>query len=91
VPRPVRLSALSHRVVRLLVEELGFRSLALEGDDASTLGLDAYVRTGTGDPRVMLAEARSFWRTEEILDVIRWMRPFNRQPPDDRFLSHAKS
>ncbi|WP_243981562.1 erythromycin esterase family protein [Streptomyces sp. NEAU-YJ-81] len=77
------LSALSHRLVRLLVEELGFRSLMLEGDDASRVGLDEYIRTGTGDPRVLLAQARSFWQTEETLDVIRWMRSFNRHHPDD--------
>ncbi|MFD3920505.1 erythromycin esterase family protein [Streptomyces sp. NPDC058595] len=77
------LSALSHRLVRLLVEELGFRSLALEGDDASRVGIDEYIRTGAGDPRLMLSGARSFWRTEEILDVIHWMRSFNRRHPDD--------
>ncbi|GGQ35938.1 hypothetical protein GCM10010266_69040 [Streptomyces griseomycini] len=77
------LSALSHRVLRVLVEEWGFRSLALEGDDASRVGLDAYVRAGTGDPRALLAGARSFWQTEEILDVIRWMRSYNRRHPDD--------
>ncbi|MER5227315.1 erythromycin esterase family protein [Streptomyces flaveus] len=87
------LSALSHRLVRLLVEDLGFRSLALEGDDASRLGLDEYIRTGTGDPRVMLSKARSFWQTEEILDVIRWMRSFNRRHPDDpvRFAGASRS
>ncbi|MFD4240584.1 erythromycin esterase family protein [Streptomyces sp. NPDC058525] len=77
------LSTLSHRLVRLLVEELGFRSLALEGDDASRVGLDEYIRTGTGDPQVMLSGARSFWQTDEILDVVRWMRDFNRRHPDD--------
>ncbi|MFD9869364.1 erythromycin esterase family protein [Streptomyces niveus] len=77
------LSTLSHRVVRLLVEELGFRSLALEGDDASRVGLDEYISGGTGNPRALLAEARSFWRTGEILDVVRWMRSFNVRHPDD--------
>lgn len=77
------LSALSHRVVRYLVEELGFRTLALEGDDASRIGLEEYVRTGSGDPRDLLAGARSFWLTEEILDVVHWMRDFNRTHPQD--------
>ncbi|MGP3953609.1 erythromycin esterase family protein [Streptomyces sp. 7N604] len=87
------LSAVSHRVVRLLVEELGFRSLALEGDDASRVGLDEYVRTGTGDPRALLAEARSFWQTEEILGLIQWMRSYNHQHPGDpvRFAGIAPS
>ncbi|MFD7547732.1 erythromycin esterase family protein [Streptomyces sp. NPDC059816] len=77
------LSALAHRIVRLLVEERGFRSLALEGDDATRVGLDAYVSTGTGDPRALLAGARSFWRTAEILDLVHWMRAFNLRRPDD--------
>lgn len=85
--------ALSHRIVRLLVEEMGFRSIALEGDDASRIGLDEYIRTGTGDPRVLLSDARSFWQTEEILDLVRWMRSFNRRHPDDqvRFAGAARS
>ncbi|MFE2040238.1 erythromycin esterase family protein [Streptomyces sp. NPDC059477] len=77
------LSVLAHRMLRFLVEELGFRTLALEGDDASRVGLDTYIGTGAGDPRPMLAGARSFWRTEEMLDVVHWMRSFNRRHPDD--------
>lgn len=76
-------SALAHRIVRLLVEEVGFRSLALEGDDAVRLGLDAYVRTGAGDPRALLAGARSFWQTGELLDTVRWMRAFNLRHPEE--------
>ncbi|WP_262704085.1 MULTISPECIES: erythromycin esterase family protein [Streptomyces] len=85
------LSALSHRIVRLLVEERGFRSLAIEGDNPSSVGLDEYIRTGAGDPRALLAGARSFWQTEEILDVVRWTRSFNRRHPDDpvRFVDTA--
>jgi erythromycin esterase len=77
------LAVASHQVVRLLVEELGFRSLALEGDDPSRLGLDAYIATGEGDPRALLAEARPFLRTEEILDLVLWMRSYNRRHPHD--------
>ncbi len=76
------LSAVAHRVLRVLVEEAGFRALALEGDDAVRVGLDAYVRTGAGDPRALLAGARPFWRTEEILDAVRWMRAYNERRPD---------
>lgn len=77
------LSAVADRVVRFLVEQLGFRSLALEGDDAARLGLDEYIRGGTGDPAALLAGARSFWQTEELLDVIRWMRSYNHRHPGD--------
>ncbi|MEU6001341.1 erythromycin esterase family protein [Streptomyces sp. NPDC047197] len=77
------LSVLQHRMLRFLVEEQGFRSLLLEGDDPARLGLDAYVLTGAGDPRALLSEARSFWRTGEILDVLRWMRAHNERNPHD--------
>ncbi|MEU9607498.1 erythromycin esterase family protein [Streptomyces sp. NPDC048057] len=77
------LSALAHRAVRLLVEEAGFRAVALEGDDAARVGLDAYVSTGAGDPRALLAGARSFWRSQEVLDLVEWMRSYNVQHPDD--------
>ncbi|MFI0452770.1 erythromycin esterase family protein [Actinomadura sp. 6N118] len=77
------LSVVAHRIVRLLVEEAGFRTLALEGDDAARLGLDVYVATGEGDPRAMLAGARAFWQTGEILDLIRWMRFYNESHPED--------
>jgi erythromycin esterase len=77
------LSTLSHRILRFLVEGLGFRSLALEGDDATSVTLDEYVRTGTGDPAALLAGARSFWRTTELLDAVRWIRRHNQRHPAD--------
>ncbi|MFI0355196.1 erythromycin esterase family protein [Actinomadura sp. 9N407] len=76
-------SVLQHRVARFLVEELGYRTLALEEDWTRSLSLDAYVRTGEGDPRELLAEMWLPWRTREILDVITWMREFNERHPND--------
>ncbi|WP_406168313.1 erythromycin esterase family protein [Streptomyces sp. NBC_00996] len=78
------LATASYGVIRQLVEELGFRSVALEGDDPSRLGLDEYLRTGEGDARALLAEARPFLRTEEILGTVLWMRAYNRGHPDDQ-------
>lgn len=77
------LSVLAHQVLRFLVERMGFRSLVLEGDDATSAAMDRYVRTGEGDPRALLAEARSFWRTAEMLDVVEWVRRHNQRHPED--------
>lgn len=77
-------SLVAHRMLRMLVEELGFRALLLEGDEQASAELDAYVRTGTGDPARTLAAARPFYRTAEVLDVVRWMRSFNQAHPDDQ-------
>ncbi|MEV5541754.1 erythromycin esterase family protein [Saccharopolyspora shandongensis] len=78
------LAAVAHRLLRFLVAELGFRSLLLEGDDAASAELDAYVRTGRGDPREVLTGARPFLRTEEVLDAVRWIRSRNERHPGDQ-------
>jgi erythromycin esterase len=78
------LSTLTHRVMRFLIEQHGFRSLALEGDEAASIALDTYVRTAEGDPMTILAGARPFWRFAEILEAVRWVRARNEQNPDDR-------
>ncbi|MGP4021284.1 erythromycin esterase family protein [Saccharopolyspora sp. 5N708] len=77
------LSVVAQRMLRFLVVELGFRSLALEGDDAASVLLDEYVRTGRGDPREVLTGARSFLRTEEVLGAVEWIRGYDEQHPDD--------
>jgi erythromycin esterase len=85
------LSVISHRILRLLVQEHGFRSLALEGDAAASAELDEHVRTGEGDLAALLARARPFWRTAEILGVARWVRNYNRRNPDDLVsIAHAE-
>ncbi|MEU2130366.1 erythromycin esterase family protein [Streptomyces sp. NPDC018352] len=75
------LSDVAHRIVRLLVEEEGFRTVVLEGYDPGRIGLDVYVATGDGDPHPLLGRARSFWQTAEILDLVHWMRSYNKHHP----------
>ncbi|GAA2814396.1 erythromycin esterase family protein [Saccharopolyspora taberi] len=74
---------LAHRMVRFLVEEMGFRSVVLEGDDAKSAEIAEHLRTGDGDLRAMLADARTFWRIEEVLGLIAWLREHNEAHPDD--------
>src|SRR5438105_1345846 len=77
------LCVLTHRVMRFLIDEHGFRSLALEGDEAASIDLDTYVRTEEGDPQTILARARSFLRLAEILGAVRWIRARNERNPND--------
>ncbi|WP_198036934.1 erythromycin esterase family protein [Nocardia sp. BMG51109] len=77
------LSVVAHRILRFLVEHMRFRSFVLEGDDAASAAIDAYVRKGVGDPRALMGNARSFWRTEELVDVVTWLRGYNRRHPAD--------
>ncbi|TDC84899.1 erythromycin esterase family protein [Actinomadura sp. 7K507] len=78
-------TALGHRVLRLLAEKLGFRVLAIQDDETVVDRLDAYVRTGEGDPREALADLWVPWRSREMLGVVEWARSFNRRHPSDPF------
>lgn len=78
-------ASLGHRVLRLLVEELGFRTLAFLDDEAAVAGLDAYIRTGDGDPRAGLAQLWRPWHDQEMLRVVEWARWFNQRHPADPF------
>lgn len=69
---------LKHRMFRFLVERMGFRTLAFEEDFAGGVAIDRYVTTGQGDVRQVVADMSfPFWKAEEILQLVRWMRSYN--------------
>lgn len=79
---------LKHRMLEFLVEEMGFRSFVIEASFPDCLPLTDYVRTGKGDPAFALANQRFWtWDTEEVLDMVRWMRRYNEDPSHKEKLS----
>lgn len=71
---------LKHRLVRCLVEELGFTSFAIEASMPEAERLNRYVLTGEGDPAALVAGMYFWtWKTEEVLDLVLWMRRHNEQ------------
>lgn len=74
---------IKHRMIGFLVEEMDFRTVAFEADFASGVMIDRYVLSGEGDPRQLVAQLSSpFWATEEILDLVEWMRDYNETHDD---------
>lgn len=73
----------AHILLRALVEQAGFRAVAIEGTTETAVALDRFVRTGDGDPAALLATSQSFLRTHEALAVIRWLRAWTDAHPDD--------
>ncbi|SDQ29528.1 erythromycin esterase family protein [Actinopolyspora saharensis] len=73
----------THVLLRRLVEQAGFRAVAIEGTSETAVALDRFVRTGEGDPATLLAASQSFLRTREALGVIRWLRTWNEAHPND--------
>ncbi|HSN89309.1 MAG TPA: erythromycin esterase family protein, partial [Thermoanaerobaculia bacterium] len=69
---------MKHRLFELLVEEMGFTHLAFEGGMAEWQKINEYVLTGVGDPAQLLRAQLTWpWNTQEVLDLILWMRQYN--------------
>lgn len=71
------------RAFQFMVEELGFRALAINDDAIVAERLDDLVRGADEDPAEALGAAWPPWRTEETVEVLQWMRAYNREHPAD--------
>lgn len=71
-----------HRMLKFLVEKMGFNGLILETPQQNAKAIDSYIKTGKGDPKELLSEL-GYWvhNTQEMLNVIEWMRRHNVQNP----------
>lgn len=79
---------MKHRVVQYLVREKGFRAFGIEATWAEATRINRYVHTGEGDPAVLLSNLYFWtWNTQEVLDMIRWMREYNQGVPADQRVS----
>jgi erythromycin esterase len=69
---------LRHRLLRHLVEHLGFRLLALEAPYSGAQALNAFVLGGDGDCASALKRlASTMWNVDEFADVVQWLRNHN--------------
>ena len=67
----------THRIIRVLVERLGFRTVATEEDWDVARDIDRYVRTGEGDLDALVKGTGVPWRVGETRDLLEWIREFN--------------
>lgn len=71
---------MKHRIVRYLAEEMDFTVFAIEANMPEARAVNRYVLTGAGDPREALSGLYFWtWDTQEVLDMIEWMREYNRE------------
>lgn len=76
---------LKHRVVRYLVERMGFTVFAIEANLPECRAINDYVLRGVGDPREALNGIYFWvWNTEEVLELIEWLRAWNADPRHKR-------
>jgi Erythromycin esterase len=69
------------RILRLLVERMGFRSVAWEEDRTTGLLIDEYIRTGRGNLDTLMAQMSPKWQSLQVADVLAWLRDYNAATP----------
>lgn len=69
---------LKARLIRLLVERAGVRTIAFEASWERAAAVDRFLTNGEGDPRAVV-QGLGFWTwsTEEVAALVEWMRQFN--------------
>lgn len=76
---------LKHRLIEYLVTARGVRVLGFEAGLAEGQDVDAYLQTGRGEPARIVAGLGYWpWMTDEVTDLVTWLRAWNRVHPHDR-------
>lgn len=68
---------MKHRMFEFLVEEMDFRVFAIEGEFGAAQVINDYILNGTGSARDGLKAMSWIGDTEEVVEMIEWMREFN--------------
>jgi|GEM_PF-293629 len=76
---------MKNRIIQYLAANNGFDIFSIEASMPEAYKLNDYTVRGEGDPRKLIAGMHFWtWRTEEVLDMVEWMRRFNE--PKQRIL-----
>lgn len=81
---------MKRRIIEYLVERKGFTVVAFEANWADALATDRYVKGGEGSIETALSALGYWvWRTEEVKELLEWMREQNARRPPERRLTFA--
>ena len=69
---------LKHRMLEFLVTQMGFSIFSIEANMPESYRLNDFVLKGEGDPSKLLKGPLTLWDTQEVLDMVLWMREYNR-------------
>jgi erythromycin esterase len=72
---------MKQRLLEFLVEKMGFTMFAMEGSWSVGEQINRYVVQGQGDAGTVLQLFYEWpWNTQEVLDLLNWMRAYNADP-----------
>jgi len=77
---------LKHRFIKYLVEEMGFTTFILEASLPYSKLINEYILNSNGSIDEIIANMPGWflWDTQEMLNIINWMRDFNKNPENVR-------
>lgn len=74
-------------VFKALVQNNGCRTFIIEGDFGGALKVDQYINGSSGTAEEAVAEIGfSIYRTQELKDLVEWMRSYNKTVPREEAL-----
>ena len=71
------------RLIRYMVEQLGFRVVTMETPWLEAAAAERYVATCAGTPEDALRSLNGVWRDTNVRDLLRWLCEYNRANPAD--------
>lgn len=74
---------MKHRMFEFLVEKMGYRLFAIEADFGGAQDVNDYIlnEIGIGNANDAVKSLKFWtWSTEEVVDMIEWMRNYNNDP-----------
>ncbi len=74
---------MKHRMLEFLVKEMGFTIFGIEASNVGCRPINDYILYGKGSIREALGvQGFWIWNTEEMIDMIEWMKVYNTKVPD---------
>jgi erythromycin esterase-like protein len=69
---------MKHRLVEFLTTQMGFTIFSIEASTPEAYEVSDFVVRGEGDPQRLIGGMYFWtWNTEEVLEMVRWMRELN--------------
>jgi erythromycin esterase len=82
--------AMKQRLFEFLVEKMGFTMMVMEGSWSVGEQINQYIVEGKGTAQHVLQLFQFWtWNTQEVLDLLQWMRAYNLDPRHQRKIAFA--
>jgi len=76
---------IKHRILEFLLKEMNFTGFAIEAPYFACQPINDYILSGKGElPTLLTEQGYVVWDTEEMVEMIKWMRDYNQDISADK-------